>query len=163
MTIVAALVCGCGSSSDQGGCSGSDCQTFAVCPAGIQPTFDSINTSVFAKSCALSECHGAANAINAGGLDLETDPYTALLGTDGMGAPGNNIPGTMRNPRPPAPPVLRRVVPGDPDASYLVIKLSTTARADPKYGSGMPYTAPGSVCPETLKAVRDWIQAGAKK
>jgi hypothetical protein len=161
--IAAALAFSCGdgdSSEAEAGCTPP--AGYAVCPCGLEPTFDSIRTNVFAKSCVLSECHAASNAINAGDLDLETDPYTALLGSDGAGAPANNISGSVKN-APGAPPELRRIVPGNPDESFLVIKLGTKDRADPKYGSGMPFSAPGSVCPDTLSAIRDWIRAGALK
>lgn len=161
--ITAALAISCGSSDSSG--QQTDCTPppgYAVCPCGLESTFESIRTNVFAKSCVLSECHAASNAVNAGELDLETDPYTALLGGDGTGAPANNISGSVKN-TPGAPPELRRVIPGNPDDSFLVIKLSTKDRADPKYGSGMPFSAPGSVCPGTLSAIRDWIRAGAKK
>jgi len=157
------LAAACGSSdaspADQQGTG------YAVCPADIQPTFDSIRTNVFAKSCSNTpgSCHSKDGADLSGGLDLETDPYTALLGTDGMGAPANNISGTVRNGLPPAPTTLRRVVPGDPDNSFIIIKLSTKVRNSVQYGSGMPYPTPGSVCPATLQAIRDWIQAGAKQ
>lgn len=160
--IAAALVFACSGDTPPPAASCASSTAFAVCPCGLGPTFESIRTNVFAKSCALSECHAASNAVNAGELDLETDPYAALLGSDGMGAPGNNISGSIKN-FPPGPPVLRRVVPGDPDNSFLVIKLSTKNGADPKYGSGMPFSAPGSVCPETLDAVRSWIESGAMK
>jgi hypothetical protein len=161
ITIAAALAfsCGGGDSPEQPqGCSPP--AGYAVCPCGLTPTFESIRTNVFAKSCVLSECHAASNAVNAGELDLETDPYTALLGSDGAGAPADNISGSVKNSAG-APPELRRVVPRNPDASFLVIKLDTKNRADSKYGSGMPFTAPGSVCPETLSAIREWIRAGA--
>ena len=159
------MLVACGSSDSEPIGAAQNDAGFAICPAGLQTTFDSIRTNVFAKSCSNSpgSCHSKDGAVNSGGLDLETDPYTALLGTDGMGAPGNNISGTFRNAAPPAPPILRRVVPGDPDHSFIVIKLMTKVRNDPKYGSGMPYPTPGSVCPPTLQAIRDWIQAGAKK
>jgi hypothetical protein len=141
----------CGSTGD---CRESACVPYAVCPADIQPTFSSINENVFAMSCAISTgCHTADGASSATGLDLQTDPYTTLLGADGKGAPAANIDGSVRH--------LVRVVPGDPDNSYLVIKLTTKTNQDPQYGSGMPRTAPGSVCPPTVAAVRSWIQAGA--
>jgi len=52
---------------------------------------------------------------------------------------------------------------GPPADVRLVVKLGTRTGMDPKYGSGMPFTAPGSVCPAALGAIRDWISAGATK
>jgi hypothetical protein len=138
-------------------CSGGKCVPKAVCPAGLEPTFDSIHTKIFAVSCGTDggKCHSHDGAIYSAGLNLADDPYTALLGSDGKGELAGNISGSEMN--------LRRVVPGDPDHSFLVIKLSTRTGMDPKYGSGMPFTDPGSVCPDTLATIRQWIASGAKK
>jgi len=123
----------------------------------MEATFDSIHTKVFAVSCGTggNTCHSRRGSGNSGQLNLADDPYTALLGPDGNGAKANNIEGTEKN--------LRRVVPGDPDQSFLVIKLSTRSSQDPKYGSGMPFGAPGSVCPDALATIRAWIEDGAKQ
>jgi hypothetical protein len=138
-------------------CSGGTCVTKAVCPMGLEPTFDSLRTKIFSVSCGTdgNACHSHGGSVNSGGLNLADDPYTALLGADGKGTAGNNIGGSERN--------LVRVVPGAPDRSFLVIKLSTRTNQDPRYGSGMPFTDPGSVCPDTLATVKQWIASGAKK
>jgi hypothetical protein len=137
-------------------CTGKTCTPKAVCPATLAATFDSLNTNIFSVSCGTSgsACHSHDGSVNSGGLNLTDDPYTALLGDDGKGAPAGNISGSEKN--------LVRVVPGDPDSSFLVIKLSTHTGMDKKYGSGMPFTDPGSVCSDTLATIRDWISAGAK-
>lgn len=142
----------CGASDD---CLNGACVPYAVCPANIEATFSSIQAGVFATSCGTSgsTCHSASGGINSGGLDLATDPYSALLGPDGQGAPAGNIAGSENN--------LRRVVPGDPSTSLLVIKLMMKLN-DPRYGHGMPFPTPGSVCPPTLTAIGSWIQNGAK-
>jgi hypothetical protein len=138
-------------------CIGGKCTQKVVCPPGLEATFDSIHTKVFAVSCGTSTsgCHSRKGSVNSGGLNLADDPYTALLGADGKGAPAGNIEGSEKD--------LLRVVPGDPDASFLVIKLSTRSSQDPKYGSGMPFGAPGSVCPDALATIRKWVEDGAKK
>lgn len=92
--------------------------------------------------------------MDSGQLVLAKDPYAALLGADGMGEFASNISGSLRD--------LRRVVPGDPEHSFLILKLSTKTLADPLYGAGMPRTDPGSVCPKALGTIKDWITAGAK-
>jgi hypothetical protein len=129
----------------------------AVCPTGLQPTFDSLRTKIFSVSCGTDgdSCHSRDGSVNSAGLNLSDDPYTALLGTDGKGARANNIAGSEKN--------LVRVVPADPDHSFLIIKLSTRTGTDPKYGSGMPFTDPGSVCPDTLATIKQWIASGAQK
>ncbi|HEX3596304.1 MAG TPA: hypothetical protein VHU80_14440, partial [Polyangiaceae bacterium] len=90
-------------------CAGGTCVPKAVCPAVLAPTFDSLNTNIFSVSCgtAGSDCHSHSGSVNSAGLDLADDPYTALLGSDGKGAPAGNIDGSVQN--------LVRVVPGDPD------------------------------------------------
>jgi hypothetical protein len=150
---VATVLVACGS-SDSG--TTSVASEFAVCPAGLQPTFESIHTNILAVSCGTdgSICHSAEGGVDSGQLVLAKDPYSALLGADGTGEGASNISGSVRD--------LKRVVPGDPDHSFLVIKLSTKTLADPQFGAGMPRTDPGSVCPATLKAIKDWITAGAK-
>jgi hypothetical protein len=129
---------------------------FVVCPAGLEPTFESINSKIFAVSCGTggSICHSAAGFFDSGGLNLADDPYAALLGADGRGAPSQNILGSA---------TMRRVSPGDPDNSLLYRKLSTKTGQSPEYGSGMPFGTPGSVCPEALDVVRSWIQSGATR
>jgi hypothetical protein len=135
----------------------------AVCPPGIDPSFTSILTKVLATpSCGTNiagNCHSTSGASAASGtgnmLDYSLDAgvvYDELLG-DGGGHPSTNLAGT-------AGPIPR-VVPFDSGASMLYIKLTLTTRADPRYGSGMPLTTPGSVCPATLDAVKAWIDQGA--
>jgi hypothetical protein len=138
-------------------CSGGKCVARAVCPSALEATYESINAKIFAVSCGTdgNSCHSTKGALNSGALDLHDDAYSALLGGSGDGAGASNIEGSEKG--------LKRVVPGDADNSFLVIKLSTKTGMDPKYGSGMPFTDPGSVCPDTLAAVRAWIDAGAKK
>jgi hypothetical protein len=150
------VLCGCGgqrmaTTVDDGG------GGYAVCASSVQPSFGSINGAVLQVSCGIGTgaCHSTAGSINSGGLDLQGDPYTALLGPDGKGAPANNLVGTVKN--------LIRVKPGDPTNSYLVIKLHTMTGTDPQYGSGMPFGTPGSVCPPTLDAINQWIASGAAK
>ena len=142
---------------DEPACADGACARFAVCPADLQSNFSSIEAQVFMKTCGTdgSACHSSAGALDSGGLDLVTDPYRALLGSDGKGALATNLVGSVRG--------LRRVLPGDPDNSYLLIKLMTQLPNDEKYGSGMPCTTPGSVCPPAIDAIRAWIVQGATK
>jgi hypothetical protein len=138
---------------------GGEAMAYAVCLADNSPTFANLRTNLFPVSCmGASFCHSTEQATSAtlrggGGLDLEADVYAHLLGTDGMGAPATNQEGETRN--------LVRVKPGDPDNSFLLIKLGLMTNNDAMYGSGMPYPTPGSVCPQTRAAIRSWIQAGA--
>ncbi|MEO8876890.1 MAG: hypothetical protein ABI461_14950, partial [Polyangiaceae bacterium] len=82
--------------------------------------------------------------------------YAQFLG-DGGGAIAQNVGNANRT-----KPGLRRVVPGDAESSFLIIKLRLQAASDPDYGSGMPFDHPGAVCPTSVQAVADWINSGAE-
>ena len=136
--------------------------SYVVCPPDIDASFGSLVSTMFvASGCGsgrANNCHSASGAGPRGtgnGLDFSVDAaaiYAELLG-DGGGAPSTNLSGTAH---------VLRVVPGDAGASMLYMKLLLTTGNDPQYGAGMPLDAPGSVCPEALAAVRDWINGGAQ-
>lgn len=105
---------------------------------GDAPKLSEIETEVFAKSCAFSTCHKGASP--AGGLALDGPAYENLVGVAATGAPGK-----------------KRVVPGDPDNSYIVEKMT---KAKPQSGEQMPPTAPLS--DEKIEMIRAWIEAGAE-
>jgi hypothetical protein len=140
---------------------------YAVCPTGMTDTFDSIYSLMLStgstqldgqQSCGANvpgNCHSTTGASAASGtgnlLDFSLDAgavYAELL------KPSANLAGDGG-----FHPL--RVAPGDAGASMLYIKLTLTTSDDPVYGSGMPYTAPGSVCPAALEAVEGWINQGA--
>ncbi|MEZ4239818.1 MAG: c-type cytochrome domain-containing protein [Myxococcota bacterium] len=94
---------------------------------GVQSLFDAHCTS----------CH-SPGAGPLGGLDLQTDAYTALL--DGQSAySGRTL-----------------VVPGDPGASFLVAKLEGTQGSD---GGVMPMS--GALPASAIDVVKTWIADGA--
>lgn len=104
---------------------------------GIEPGEEwCLVQDVLAARCA--SCHRPAQL--QAGLDLETDPYAALV----------NIVS-------PAHPSRTYVVPYDPDASFLVIKVEDTQAADE--GARMPTLTP--LGPVYIDAMRAWIAAGA--
>ena len=89
-------------------------------------------------SCSsFSTCH--AGAVGAGQLKLDVDPYAALVGVESPTVAGKI-----------------RVVAGDPDASYIMEKLTSATPAD---GTQMPPGAPLDA--ERLELVRGWIADGA--
>lgn len=90
---------------------------------------------ILVVSCANSYCHGAPS--NASGLNLE-DGYASLVNVASVGAPGET-----------------RVVPGDPDGSYLVHKIEGSATA----GNRMPPIGP--LDPAEIETIRAWIASGA--
>jgi mono/diheme cytochrome c family protein len=58
-------------------------------------------------------------------------------------------------------PKLKRVVPGDPDNSYLVMKLEGTHIEHGGSGTTMPYAAP-PLSTQEIADIRQWIKEGAK-
>ena len=132
--------------------------SFAVCPPGMDASFGSIYTQMLStSSCGTNNptnCHSTTGSSFSNLLDMSLDAgavYAELLG-DGGGHKSTNAAGDA---------AVLRVVPFDADASMLYIKLTLKSPNDPSYGSGMPLGTPGSVCPDTVAAVRDWINAGA--
>jgi hypothetical protein len=110
---------------------------------GATATFATLQRRVFTASCATASCHGAGGA---GGLTLTAGASYASL----VGVPATN-------------PVARdagllRVVPGDPDASFLLRKLQAALR--PGEGAPMPFVG-SALPPASIDLVRRWIAAGA--
>lgn len=58
-------------------------------------------------------------------------------------------------------PALTRVVAGDPDKSYLVMKLEGTQMQHGGTGAQMPFGAP-PLTPDQIAKFRKWIAEGAK-
>lgn len=158
--LVALSVAGLGCSSASGEPSdagAADTGNYAVCPPGLDASFDDLLGRVMATtSCGTgnqTSCHSAKGAVAAGDL-LD---FTAEAGTvyaNLVNKPATNISGDV--------PVLR-VAPGDAGASMLYIKLTLKTVNDLHYGAGMPLTTPGSVCPEALDAFKTWIDNGASR
>jgi hypothetical protein len=135
---------------------------FAVCP-DVDASFGSIYTQILSTpSCGTNNpltCHSPSGSVSAGNLlDLSLDAGAVAVFAELLGADGGGYRSTNED----HPDVfVPRVVPFDAGASMLYLKLTITSSNDPQYGSGMPLTAPGSVCPATLAAVAAWINAGA--
>jgi len=107
----------------------------------IPPTIPSFATEiepVLNNTCGLSGCH--AGQFPNRGLRLQTGEAYALL----VNIPSQEV------------PALMRVLPGDPNNSYLVQKLEGTAAI----GAQMPRNGP-PMSPEFIAMVRRWIAEGA--
>jgi hypothetical protein len=118
----------------------------------VPHNFDQINSIILSQSCAsFSVCHSKAGAKSAGHLDLETDPYTALVGVAADNAKAKSE-------------GLMRVAPCDSAHSFLLTKLKLTKDQDPTtgYGHHMPDTNP-SLPDAQIQAIADWIDRGAIK
>jgi hypothetical protein len=152
----------CGIDADCGGnafCSAGQClQGLRTCPA-LEPKLSSIDKGLFRVSCGISgakaiNCHSRDGAATASGLDLSTDPFTNLVNRRAQ-----NLGATQK------PVTFILVAPGEgsPEGSFLVRKLQIADPANPLYGAGMPADAPGSICPEAVAVVQDWIAQGAQR
>jgi predicted CxxxxCH...CXXCH cytochrome family protein len=104
----------------------------------IAPMLSEIESKVFARSCTFSSCHGDTTPRE--GLSLVAPAWDALVGVGSTQMPGRV-----------------RVKPGEPEASYLIEKLT---RAMPGSGDRMPQGQP-VLEPAALSAIRAWIQKGA--
>lgn len=109
----------------------------------VLPTLASLEADYFAKSCAFSSCHSAKG--KKGGLDLSVGhAWESLVDVDATKAPGK-----------------KRVVPGEPDASFIVQKLEGPAAGE---GKLMPEGSTEPFDPECrIHALREWVAAGAPK
>ena len=112
-------------------------------PAETSSSFDSIQQTIFNVRCLNSSCHNSAD--RADGLVLEAGTAHAAL--------VNVIPSNLAA----QAADLRRVVPGNPERSFLLIKLIGPG---PGEGTAMPQSAP-PLSGDDIARVRDWILAGA--
>lgn len=82
----------------------------------------------------------------AGGMSLIPDKAVAtLVNVKALGAPK-----------------MTRVVPGDPDNSYIIMKLEGTHIEKGGVGAQMPFGA-APLSPEKIAKIRKWIAEGAKE
>ncbi|MGH9174043.1 MAG: hypothetical protein ACRD1H_06780 [Vicinamibacterales bacterium] len=120
---------------------------FAGPTPDLEPTFSSIQRDIFSTAdsagrVACTSCHNAAGASIAAGLNLTgASAYGILV----------NVPSTGK-------PSAIRVVPGDPDASYLIQKVEG---APGIVGERMPRTDGPFLTPGQIAIIRRWIERGA--
>jgi hypothetical protein len=113
----------------------------------LEITFASIQREIFSAGDtsgrpACTQCHNAAGARFAGGLNLvEGNAYAALVGVASA-----------------AKPDAVRVIPGDPDNSYLVRKLEGGPNI---VGERMPRTGGPYLTDGQMLVIRQWIRRGA--
>lgn len=101
--------------------------------------FSDIQAKVFSVKCALSGCHDSGT--KASGLDLSAGKaYSHLVNVASQEVPQ-----------------LKRVAPGKPDQSYLVMKLEGSGGIQ---GSQMPLGGP-PLSQETINTIKKWISDGA--
>ena len=139
--LAAIFVTGCAGSGGGGGGGGGKPRCVPP-PVGERISFSNNIQPIFNRSCALAGCHTAGTL--SGNLDLSAGRSYGQL----VGVPSFEV------------PRLKRVEPGKPDDSYLVLKIQGTAGIG---GAPMPLGCPvppaGGVClsPDDLPAIRLWI------
>ncbi len=100
-----------------------------------EPTLENVQETVFNTSCAVSGCHAGASPQQ--GLDLSPGVAGAnLIGVDSRELPS-----------------FKRVDPGNPDDSYLVMKIEGDSRI---VGQRMPIGRPPLSSAE-ITLVREWV------
>ena len=118
---------------------------FAGPTPDLEPTFSSIQQDIFnatdsAGRLACTGCHNATGA-RFNGMNLTgTTAYATIVNVASVGKPS-----------------ATRVVPGDPDASYLVQKIEGASGI---VGVRMPQTPP-YLTPNQIAIIRRWIELGA--
>jgi len=108
--------------------------------APLEPTLASIQANVLTTNCAVSGCHGGASAQQG----MRLDPGFTF---------GNLV--CVRLPRDPS---QIRVIPGDPDNSFIIHKLEGTQNIGDRMPDGGPYLDQA-----TIDVIRQWIANGASQ
>ncbi|HLG21062.1 MAG TPA: c-type cytochrome domain-containing protein [Bdellovibrionota bacterium] len=109
-----------------------------------QPTLSSIQTEVFNNSCTFSACHNDDSA--QGNLRLTSgNSFSQLVNVSAFNSAA-------------AAAGKLRVVPGDPDNSFLIQKLEGPSADE---GTRMPQTS-GFLPQATIDVIRHWITNGAQ-
>jgi hypothetical protein len=112
----------------------------------LEPTFSSIQREIFdtrdsAGRAACTQCHNVVGG-RFNGLDLtSTVAYANLVGVASRGNPG-----------------AVRVIPGDPEHSYLVRKIEGRDIV----GARMPIIGPPYLTDGQILVIRRWIELGAR-
>ena len=154
---------------------GCDCGAEPPCFQG-DPTLAEIQSQIFDRSCNKFEsCHNSGAGVSVGGLDLcgpdspgpfcdddKTSVRDRLVDVPAgctVGSRSCEDPACVPEDADAGPPTFR-VVPGDPNASYLYRRVSGEGLGDDCVRK-MPYGATDGLCKEGVDAIRTWIENGA--
>jgi hypothetical protein len=113
----------------------------------LEPTFSSIQHDIFETSDSSGrtpcvQCHTAVGRVPSGGLNLTAgNSYAALV----------NVASLLK-------PSATRVVPGNPEGSYLIQKLEGAAGIA---GRRMPFNGPPYLTDGQILVIKRWIEIGA--
>jgi len=112
----------------------------ATGPTSTAPTLSAIQTQIFDAAC--TTCHTEVDRDPASRLNLRAgSAFAALVNVPSVGQPG-----------------ATRVVPGNPNNSYLVQKLEGASGIA---GLRMPRNGPPFLTDAQVQMIRAWIAAGA--
>jgi len=142
---VVALVCACGAWS---GCD-EKLSSLAGPTPSLEPTFASIQHDIFestdsAGRTACTQCHTNVGRNPSGGLNLVHDlAYDQIVNVTSARKPG-----------------ATRIIPGDPDNSYLIQKLEGKAGI---VGNRMPNNGPPYLTDGQTLILRRWVAIGAPR
>jgi hypothetical protein len=139
LALSAALLAACAGNGE-----GLDANGRPLAPGGstapLSADFESIQENIFTPIC--SVCHAGGGAPE--GLRLDAaDSYNLLVGV-----PSTEV------------PTVLRVMPGDPDNSYIIQKLEGHAAVGEQMPFGCPTTQP-CLTTDTIAFIRQWITNGA--
>src|SRR5436309_15959918 len=115
----------------------------------LEPTFASIQSDIIQSTDSLGrtpcvQCHTSTGRNPSGGLDLNPSAaYDQLVNVAVRGKPG-----------------AIRVIPGDPDNSYLIQKLEGSPLI---VGRRMPQNGPPYLTDGQIRIIRRWIAIGAPR
>lgn len=110
-----------------------------VVPSGS--TFSAAVQPILTANCAFAGCHAGATPQQ--GMNLSAGQAYANL----VGVPSQQV------------PRLSRVAPGNPDSSYVILKLEGAAGAVGGVGTTMPLG--GELTIAEIATIRAWVSAGA--
>ncbi len=137
LALTAMLLPGCGGGSGAGLDSNGRPIGEGADPGGpLTASFSSIQSHVFTPIC--SVCHSGGSAPQGLRLDA-SNSYAMLVGISSAEVPG-----------------LKRIAPGDPDASYLIQKIEGHASVGARMPFGGPYLDAA-----TIALMRQWVSNGA--
>ena len=142
---VVTLVCACGAWS---GCD-EKLSSLAGPTPSLEPTFASIQHDIFeatdsAGRSACTQCHTNVGRNPSGGMNLVHDlAYDQIVNVASARKPG-----------------ATRIIPGDPDNSYLIQKLEGKAGI---VGNRMPNNGPPYLTDGQILILRRWVAIGAPR
>lgn len=126
----------------------SGCPAAPTPTATLPPTLNAIQTHIFSPRCAIPACHDAVTHVE--NLDLSAGgAYSQLVGV----APDTDV-ARLKG--------LLRVDAGNPNNSFLLVKLEGPPALSADEGLRMPETGPVLTDAET-QLINDWIAQGAQR